>query len=147
MSGLETSGTVTLWSLDHDTTYHYRITATDAHDNSRSTGDQTFTTPVGDTTPPVISDLAVVPGVTTADVTFTTDEFASCAVDKYTWPDLHYFGYNYEYSGAAHHLVLTDLAPDTEYAFDLMCEDESMNRNEEYLFDYMQFRTLPGEPG
>jgi hypothetical protein len=146
VSGFETSGMVTLWSIDYDTTYHYRITATDEHGNSRSTADHTFSTPVADITGPVISDLVLVPGVTTATLTFTTDEFASCAVDKYTWPDMHYFGYNTEWSGSGHALVLTGLSPDTAYAFDLECEDESMNRTDRWSWENPVFRTLPGEP-
>jgi hypothetical protein len=147
VSGYETSGMVTLWSVAYDRNYHYRITATDEHGSSRSTGDQTFSTLVGDTTGPVISELVLVPGVTTAELTFTTDGLATCTVDKYTWPDMHYFGDNHEWSGSAHTLVLTSLSPDTQYAFDLECEDGSMNRAERWSWENPAARTLSGTPG
>ena len=69
---------------------------------------------VQDTTPPLISALAVSPGETSATVTWVTDEPASSAVD---------YGPTAAYTGSAsdpapktaHALVLGGLAPDTEY--------------------------------
>src|SRR5699024_2826047 len=44
-SGSGTSHSATLTGLTAETTYHYRITATDSSDNAGSSADRTFTTP------------------------------------------------------------------------------------------------------
>src|SRR5699024_10426366 len=44
-SGSGTSHSATLTGLPAETTYHYRITATDSSDNAGSSADRTFTTP------------------------------------------------------------------------------------------------------
>ncbi|MFP3901103.1 MAG: InlB B-repeat-containing protein [Acidimicrobiia bacterium] len=77
-----------------------------------------------DDTPPVISDVAVDPGTTTATVTWATDEPATSAVD---------FGPTTEYGSSvsdaslttAHSLALTDLDPDTTYQFSVTSTNEA----------------------
>jgi PKD repeat protein len=54
-TGFATSQSVTLTGLTPETTYHYRVVATDAAGNSSSSADQTFTTPASTNTAPTAS--------------------------------------------------------------------------------------------
>ena len=69
------TATVTVGALTSSTTYHYRGALEDAAGNVAVLGDFTFTTPVVDVTPPVISGVSV-SAITSSGATFnwTTNE-------------------------------------------------------------------------
>ncbi|MCB9849449.1 MAG: fibronectin type III domain-containing protein [Phycisphaerales bacterium] len=75
-----TSHSVVLSGLANGATYHFQITADDLNSNETSTPDDTFVVQ-SDTDPPVISNLQIIPAVTSALVTWTTDEPATSLVD------------------------------------------------------------------
>src|SRR5207237_361800 len=81
---LALSHAVGLAGLAPGTTYHYRVRSRDAAGNLAVSGDFTFTTPIPDTTPPIISAVAApASGVTalSAMVTWTTNEAADTQVE------------------------------------------------------------------
>jgi phosphodiesterase/alkaline phosphatase D-like protein len=82
-SNLVTSHTVTLSGLTAGTTYNYRVRGADAAGNEGPSGNFTFTTTsVGDTTPPVLSNIqATAVTATEATITWTTDEGADTQVE------------------------------------------------------------------
>ena len=79
---LSTSHDIELSGLTASTLYHFRITSTDAANNTATTSDETFTTSVAsDTIPPVISLISVGSiASTSADVSWTTNEPATSEV-------------------------------------------------------------------
>ncbi len=81
----------------------------------------------GDTTPPVISNVSSgTPGPTTATITATTDEAATCVVN---------YGLTASYgttspasaSGTSHSIPLSGLTADTTYHYSLTCQDAVPN--------------------
>ncbi|MBI3618734.1 fibronectin type III domain-containing protein [Candidatus Peregrinibacteria bacterium] len=78
---------VLLSSLTPETTYHYRVKSRDAGGNLVVSDDQTFTTlaappaSVSISTPPVISEVAVTTGQTTATIAWTTNKIANSQVE------------------------------------------------------------------
>ncbi|MBA2480143.1 MAG: fibronectin type III domain-containing protein, partial [Planctomycetes bacterium] len=71
-----------LSGLSASTLYHYRVRSSDAAGNLAISGDFTFTTATpADITAPIISSVSANPGVTTATITWTTDEAADSQVD------------------------------------------------------------------
>ncbi|HAH32110.1 MAG TPA: hypothetical protein DCL44_07340 [Elusimicrobia bacterium] len=76
-----TSHSVILNSLMTDTTYHYRITSVDSSSNSAISSDRTFATMTGDITPPVISNIAISVFLTSATVSWHTNELATGLVE------------------------------------------------------------------
>ena len=71
-----------LSGLESGTVYHYRVSSTDGWNNSTVSGDDTFTTQSGDTSPPVISQIEA-GAVTThsATITWLTDESSDSQVE------------------------------------------------------------------
>src|SRR3989440_12985894 len=77
---LGTSHTVTVGGLSGSTTYHYRVKSKDAAGNLATSADSTLTT--SDTTPPVISGIAVASvGGTSATIQWTTNEASDSQVE------------------------------------------------------------------
>lgn len=81
-----TAHTVVLSGLSPGTTYHFRVTSSDAAGNSAtspilSSAPLSFTTTAADTTPPVISAVTATPGNTTATVVWTTNEGSNSRID------------------------------------------------------------------
>lgn len=115
-----------LTGLSSGTLYHFRIVATDSSSNATTTGDYTFTTL--DTTPPVLSAIAVTGiGQTAATVTWTTDEGADTVVE---------YGLTISYGAStsdatlvtSHSLPLSGLTPDTTYHYRVKSTDASGNQ-------------------
>jgi hypothetical protein len=129
-SVLTTEHHVTLSNLLNNTTYHYRIRATDGSGNSTVTGDQTTATLLAaDTTPPAITTIATSSvSLTSATITWITDEPTNELVE---------YGTNSAYSllagnagsfvSTTHSVTLTNLAGNTAYKFRIRSSDFSGN--------------------
>jgi hypothetical protein len=79
---LTTGHQITLSGLQAGQLYHYRVRSADEQGNPAVSGDDTFTTPAEDTSPPVIDQIAVLmPTDSTARMTWMTDEGADSQVE------------------------------------------------------------------
>ena len=122
---LVTSHQLTITGLGTGVEQHFMVTSTDAEANSASTADDTFTTQT-DSTPPVISNVQVVPAAYGATVTWNTDEPATSRVDY--GADAGY-GLSVQ-SGAfvtSHSIDIAVLAPEATYHFSVTSEDAQAN--------------------
>ncbi len=131
----ETDGTdvvshsVTLTGLDPESTYHCRVSSTDASDNGpTSSADFTFTTePAADTTMPVITAAPTVTSITdtTAVIEWTTDEPANSIVE---FGDTTYTrSRSLEDYVINHSVTITLLDPETLYHYRVGSTDEAGN--------------------
>jgi len=120
--------TVPLSGLSANTMYHYDVTVTDSSGNSRTSGDYSFTTSAtADTTPPVISAVAI-SGVTSsgATVTWTTDE-ASTSLVRYGTTTSYGSNVNNASLVASHSMALSGLSASTTYHVQVQSADASNN--------------------
>ncbi|MSS73488.1 MAG: hypothetical protein EXS64_18665 [Candidatus Latescibacteria bacterium] len=131
-----TAHSVRLTNLSAATTYHYRIASTDAAGNgpAHNPGDLTFTTKAGsDTISARITSGPTVLSVTdrTATLAWTTDELSDTQVDYAAGSDttasrLREQAVSPE-GTTAHRVTLTNLKPDTTYAFRVGSQDLARN--------------------
>lgn len=121
-----TSHSADFSGLTEGETYYFQITATDSSGNASSSSIQSFTTL--DETAPVISDIEVTSITTTsAVITWTTDEDADSTVS---------YGETSSYGSVAedeelvteHSVTLTGLTAGTEYHFQVLSTDASLNQ-------------------
>ncbi|MBU0649051.1 fibronectin type III domain-containing protein [Patescibacteria group bacterium] len=121
------SHSIPLVGLTPLTTYHFRVISRDEHFNTAISLDHTFTT-LGDTEPPVISNIRVINITTTgAEVVWDTNEPASSQVD-YGFTDSYGMETPTDFTYVTeHHVVLTDLTPGTLYHFRVRSFDISGN--------------------
>jgi phosphodiesterase/alkaline phosphatase D-like protein len=131
-----TAHSIELNGLSAGTTYHYRVTSTDAASNTTTSQDFTFTTAAPDTTAPVISNVAsnnITTG--TATITWDTDEAATSQVEYGL--DTNY-GSSKTTTGLStqHSVVLDSLAPGTTYHYRVISEDAAGNptTSEDFTF-------------
>ncbi len=129
---LSTSHDIELSGLTASTLYHFRITSTDAANNTATTSDETFTTSVAsDTTPPVISLISVGSiASTSADVSWTTSEPATSEVYFSTSSPLDLTtAMTMTGSGLlmTHSLTLSPLTASTTYYYVIASQDASNN--------------------
>jgi len=119
---LRTAHSVSLTGLTPDTLHHFRITATDASNNTATSADTTFT-PVD--VPPVISNIQVSAiGTDTATVSWTTDKLTTSQID---------YGLDTAYGTTltdtvlttSHSMVLTGLTAATTYNFRVTSSDSN----------------------
>ncbi|MEM3738881.1 MAG: fibronectin type III domain-containing protein [Thermoplasmata archaeon] len=137
--------TVVLTGLTPATTYHFRVSSKDAVGNTAESDDYTFTTSQADTTPPVISNVAV-SGITmtSAIVTWTTDEPSTSVVEYGTTTS-----YGEVAIGAtgvtSHQVTLTGLTPSTKYHFRVNSKDAYGNTavSQDYNFTTASNDTTP----
>jgi len=119
-----TNHSVTLTGLTASTLYHFKAQSTDIGNNTGSSTDQTFTTTVTRTTPPVISAVQAT-GVTSssATITWTTDEPATSQVN---------YGTTSAYGSStpidnntvtSHSVILTGLTASTLYHYQVLSTD------------------------
>jgi type VI protein secretion system component Hcp len=123
------------------TMYHYRVLSRDAAGNLAVSGDCTFTSALlPDTTPPIISGVAITRSSTTATITFTTNEETSDGIE---------YGITTAYGTStpldpamlkSHSVRLEGLAPETTYFFRIVACD--MQGNVIVSTDY-SFTTKP----
>ncbi|MEW1953441.1 galactose oxidase-like domain-containing protein [Terrabacter sp. NPDC080008] len=109
------------------TTYNYTVTAYDGAGNTSAASNTATVTTPGDTTPPVISNVAVSPSSSSATVTWTTDEPSSSQV---------LYGLDATYGSTtpvdahlvtSHSQTLTGLVPSTTYHFQVTSVDGASN--------------------
>ena len=127
-AALVTSHTVSLSSLQANTTYHYRVKSKDAAGNLATSDDFTFTTLQGDVTPPVISNVAA--GNITASaatITWTTNETSDSQVE---------YGLTTSYGSSStlntslvtsHTVALSSLQANTTYHYRVKSKDAAGN--------------------
>lgn len=120
-----------LTGLAASTTYHFQVRSADASGNGAASADATFTTqptPPGDTTAPVISDVAVA-SVTnaSANISWKTDELTDGQVSYGTSAA---YGSSTELradSATSHTFALSGLAASTTYHFQVRSRDAAGN--------------------
>ncbi|MFA5129652.1 MAG: glycine-rich domain-containing protein [Patescibacteria group bacterium] len=124
-NALVTSHSVQLTGLTPNTTYHFNVASQNGAGTVASSTDNTFRTVV-DVSPPVISSVASSTSVTTATITWTTNENATSSVEYGTTT-----GYGNTSSSvlsvASHVITLTDLISNTLYHFRVGSQDASGN--------------------
>jgi len=117
---------VNLAGLNVNTTYYYRITVTDTINQSVFNAGNFKTLSDVDNVPPVISNVTAVPAITSATITWDTDEVADSQVN---------FGLTSQYGSTAldnasvtqHSVVVPGLLPNTTYHFRVISTDASAN--------------------
>ncbi len=129
---------VNLSSLSMSTLYYYKISATDNGSQTvSSTG--SFTTLGQDLIPPIISNVSSTPGVTTAVITFNTNELATSQV---SYGPTNAYGSNAPEGlpvNTTHSVILPGLLPNRTYHFKVIATDT--NNNESATGDF-SFTTL-----
>ncbi len=121
---------VALSSLVTGTVYYYKISVVDTRSNLvEYTGTLVMLSspaPPIDTTPPVISNIQIIPGVTTTTIRWTTDELADSQV---SYGPTAAYGSNYFDSSRSlvHSVLLFNLTPGTLYHFQIISTDSSNN--------------------
>jgi phosphodiesterase/alkaline phosphatase D-like protein len=115
-----TANSVTITGLAQNTTYYYRVTATDTSGNVTTfpappAAPLSFTTTTG--TPPVISSISTVAGTTSAMVTWTTNIPANSLVNYGTSPGTLNFAASSSAFVTNHVVTITGLTPATTYHF------------------------------
>jgi hypothetical protein len=126
---LVTNHSVTLDNLKPDTTYHFRVKSEDSAGNEAPSGDRTFTTlALPDTTPPVISEVAVSEVTeSSATIIWTTDEPATSQVEYGETPTYGLVTDLDESLVTNHSIRLDGLNTDTTYYFSVKSKDASGN--------------------
>jgi hypothetical protein len=122
----DSAHSVVLANLVGGLEYHYQITATDAVGGTTTTADATFIAALPDNDPPVISDVQVTPGDTSAVVTWTTDEPATSFAEYGLTGS---FGDSVSSAALTtnHQLMIPNLAPETTYVFAVASTDAAGN--------------------
>ena len=124
---LETSHSLILSGLSEGTQYHFRVSSTDASGNRATSSDYILTTSVTpDTTGPVISSISASPLITSATITWTTNENATSTVN---------YGLTTGYGSASssvaaatsHSIGLSGLTGSTLYHYQIKVWDASGN--------------------
>jgi hypothetical protein len=117
---------VYLSGLTDNTTYHFRIIATDLNNNPSTSSDTTFVTK--DATGPVISNVATSSvSLTSIVVAWTTNESANSAVEYGTTSSLGLAKNDLDNYTISHQLTLTGLEASTTYYFLVRSIDSSGN--------------------
>ncbi|MFZ5640508.1 MAG: cytochrome c3 family protein [Bacillota bacterium] len=120
---------VDISGLTPNTTYHYKITVTDAAGNATSSADRTFTTGATvDTVAPSVYNVAY-SSVTanTAVITWNSDEPGNCTVDYGTSPGSYKYSLSYDNKTTEHAVYLSKLTGLTTYYFRVKTRDVAGN--------------------
>ncbi len=129
---------VNLSGLSMSTIYYYKISVTDGiGQTTSSTG--SFTTLGADLIPPAISNVSSAPGVTTAEITFNTNELATVEV---LYGSTNSYGSTFTGgtpAGMTHSVILPNLLPNHTYYFKIVATDNSNNSGST---DDLTFKTL-----
>lgn len=140
---LVSNHSITLANLTPDTAYSITVSSKDAVDNGPTLGGPITGTTLAapDTDAPLITDIAVEVGETTARITWLTDELATSRIDYVpvsgspagTVADVAFVD--------SHGLTITGLAANTTYSFTLTSVDAAGNSGSS---EPQQFTTLRG---
>lgn len=119
-SSATSTHSVSLSGLTSGTTYHFRVLAIDTSTNIATSADYTFTT-TADVTAPGISSVVASPSLTTAFITWVTNEAASSSVSYGTTTT---YGTTATSSGDTTHSVsLSNLVENTTYHYNVYAMD------------------------
>lgn len=122
---------ITLSGLGANSTYHYRVTVTDADGNSRTSSDSTFMTRTNGTTTdhtdPVVSAITFSSvSSTSATITWMTDEATTTRL-SYGTSTLYGTSVDDNTLSMSHSMTLSGLTPDTTYHVRIRAADSSNN--------------------
>lgn len=125
--------------LETQTAYDFQITVEDNFENSGTTNVMSFTTASPDTTPPVISNLAL-KSVTDRDAVlyFTTDEPALAGIDSSSAPAITFEELDSGYT-VEHYLLTRNLLANTNTSITVSATDAQSNSSTQEI----SFMTLP----
>lgn len=134
--GYGNTGTVTgnyeaiINSLATNTVYYFKITVVDTGNHTvEHTGNfstQLAPAPPADVVPPIISNVQVSVGVTTATITWTTNELADTQV-QYGLTNTYGSNYFDSTQSLTHTVLLFNLTPGTPYHFQIVATDGAGN--------------------
>ena len=116
---------VSIIDLEPEKLYHFKVQSLDASGNTATSGDFTLNTGTTDEFPPLISELTIIPGATSAVVTWLTDEPATSLVE-YGGAT---YGYTEQVAGlvTSHHVSIRDLTAQTFYHLRVKSADGADN--------------------
>ncbi|ADG83696.1 fibronectin type III domain-containing protein [Thermincola potens] len=120
---------VDISGLTPNTTYHYRITVTDAGGNSFTTDDMTFTTgAVPDVVAPAVYDVAYTDVTSdSAVISWQTDEMSNSIIEYGTSPGSYKWTLSYDEKTTGHVVRLKRLSGNTIYYFRVSSRDTAGN--------------------
>ncbi len=126
-SDFVTSHSITLTGLSANTLYHFRVASRDAAGNATSTKDYTLRTNAApDTTPPIISSVASSAFVTSAVMTWATDEPSTSIIEYGTTSGYGSVSTSTVFT-TAHSMAIAGLTANTTYHFRVASSDASGN--------------------
>lgn len=116
---------IELSGLTPGVTYHFRVASSDTSGNRAVSGDNTCTTL--DLTAPLIIDVDVIDITeSSATIIWETNEDATCTLE-YGLDNTYGTSVSEDSADTSHTEPLSDLSSDTEYHFNITCEDASGN--------------------
>jgi phosphodiesterase/alkaline phosphatase D-like protein len=124
VTALTTPHSITLSGLAANTTYYFRVRSRDAAGNLATSTSATFRT---DNTPPVISAVVATPAVTSATVTWTTNEAANGQVEYGTSSSLGTLSTLVTALTTPHSITLSGLTANRTYYFRVRSRDAAGN--------------------
>lgn len=138
----ELKHSIDISGLAPNTTYHYKVTITDAGGNSTSSGDMTFTTgPTADLVVPVVSDITY-NNITasTAVISWNSNELSNSIVDYGIAPGSYKWSLSYDEKVTNHAVYLSRLDDITRYYVRVKSRDIAGNLgvSTEYTFDTLK---------
>lgn len=124
---LVTSHSIGLSGLSNGTKYFYVVVSADSSGNIATSSEHTLLTETQDTNPPVISSIASTTSLTSATVTWTTDEAADSKVSYGTTSGMYTLSTSTATLTTSHSLSVSDLVASTTYYFVAVSTDASGN--------------------
>ena len=120
---------VSLTGLTANTTYHYRVSMTDANGNGPTTSSVlSFQTAAdADTQAPTLSNIVATPLESSAIITWTTDEISNSVVKFGTDASALSGNVGDIESVLSHRIILSNLTPETQYTFLVQSSDRTGN--------------------
>lgn len=144
------SGTygVSLSNLSSSTIYYYKITVTDSSNQSVDYAGsfQTSPGPQPDTTPPVISNVSVSSGQTSAVINFNTNENSTAQVNYGVTIGFGSNASEGNSAGISHEISLFGLSPSTTYFFKITATDVALNSSSSSVLNFKTQQDVVAPP-
>ena len=139
-NSLNTSHSILLTGLNANTTYYYRIQATDSAGNMREAGTYSFSTSsnvIIDNTPPTINNVNIT-NITSnsATITWTTNESATGRVYYGTSSNANQYNSSSNSWNTSHSIQISGLNANTTYYFRVQATDSSGNMGEAGVYSF-----------
>ena len=151
VTDLRTDHSVIVSGLTSATQYYYRVISKDSSDNptTSSIGNFTTSTASEDVTAPVISNTTTSnTTMTSATITWTTDEAGNSIVDYGTTTGLGYLSGDVDASTTSHLVTLSGLSADTTYYYQVRTQDDVGNSTpDDNSGSYYSFTTTADTTG